>query len=264
MPTNVVIHLLLIASIVIAMSARWARVNFDVRDPSWVEAIPGGNTDTGIFSCPTNKWYIFAYNGFCSHWTLDDGSRGNPDDTNCITWNNDKHWMRMQNANVYFADFSTGSEQWEAIGALLALSLFLSIVTLIASNLKSMWHPWPMGIFAVHAGLNFASLLTAWILALTSAQMHPNNWDAMPGCGNSSFSHDVGFGFAVVASGLALFLTLLMAVAAAADAISRFRDYYDTQYKAPGAVVGHSAEEAKYDTRADDRQVQGYRPDIVA
>jgi hypothetical protein len=165
---------------------------------------------------------------------------------------------------VFFADFNRGTENWEAVGALLALSLFLTFITLIGSSLKSMWHPWPMGIFATLSALNFGSLLTAWILAETSAQMHPNNWDGMVGCGNSSFSHSAGFGFAVVASGLAAFLTALMGVAAIADGISRFRDYYETQHKGPVGVTGQPGEEAKYDVRADDRQVQGYRPDIVA
>lgn len=98
LPTSIILHLLLAASIIIAMAAQWARVNFDVRDPAWTTDITGANTDTGIFSCPTNKWYIFAYNGFCSQNHLDDGSRGNSDDTDCITWNNEKHWIRMQNS----------------------------------------------------------------------------------------------------------------------------------------------------------------------
>ena len=94
LPLNITFHLLLVASVVIAMSAKWGQVNFDVRDPSWV-VTTGPDTSATPFKCPTHTWYLFAYNGFCKFQRLDDGSRGKADQTDCLTWSNEKQWRHM-------------------------------------------------------------------------------------------------------------------------------------------------------------------------
>lgn len=259
LPLTITFHLLLIACIVIAMTAQWARVNFGVTNPSWVVST-GSDASAGAFKCPTSTWYVFAYNGFCHRQSLDRGSRGKHGDTNCITWDNQKPWRKMDQQNLLGSRFSDGRESWQAVGALLALSLLLTCITTLTTAMPEIYNPWNLSISTFMIGINFCSLLVAWILAETSDQMQPNYWDGMDGCGNSSFKHTSGFGFAVVASALAFFLFFLTMVAAGGEAISRMNVLYDAK---TGAVV--RGEETKYDTTPpEDRQVQGYRPDIVA
>lgn len=157
--------------------------------------------------------------------------------------------------------FEDGADIWMANCALIPFSLLLALVTAFGTafrntlNSTSILSTWSTLLF-----VQWAVMMTAWLIAISNDQMKENKWDGMPGCGNANARVGPGFVCAIIATATMLGLGILNSMAAASHQ-RRVK-----QKVAPGPVDRGAMEPASVATTGApaDRQVTGYRPDIVA
>ena len=146
-----------------------------------------------------------------------------------------------------------------AIAALMPCALLLALITFTVTAIPSLHSTAMLGTWSFVLFFQFVLIFTSWVLVLTSDQMIENKFDGLPGCGNAVGRVGPGFIFGTISSVAALGLCLLNMMAARAFSYSGETKQsttrrVDTQAMGPVATTEPQA----------DRQVQGYRPDIVA
>lgn len=249
---NIVGHLFLVSCLIVSLTNYWYQVEFDI-----APATVSNPFSTGPFSCPTDIWEVYMFRGFCSQHKLVGAQRASEGNKACVSWHNKGSWKDFDRDNELSSNFKDSREVWMALAALMPFALCLVIITLVLTSFRAMYTSSTLTTWSLLIWFEFVVTFTAWVMVSTSDFMVENKFDGLPGCGNAFGHVGPGFIFAVLANMTTLALAILNGMAAGAmnyryqDKTVRRIDEPRSTTAAPGTV-------------RDDRQAQGYRPDIVA